>query len=151
MSIFLITTGSSRQLLPALLYLLHPCSRIQAMTLTAPPHSLQVSMHKDVPLPRRTGSPRAADIDVEHTFQALCPLVRMSRCRGAHGCAGATKLLPGMACMPVLQEQKPVIDTRRSAGVCSDACSGVWAFLPLPRRAGVTLARYLLWGANTPL
>ena len=28
--------GSSRQLLPALLYLLHPCSRMQAITLTAP-------------------------------------------------------------------------------------------------------------------
>ena len=92
----MITTGSSRQLLPAWLYLLHPCSRIQAMTLTAQPHSLQVSMHKDVPVPRRTGSPRAVYIDVEHTFQALCPLVRMSRCRGAHGCAGATKsLIPG--------------------------------------------------------
>jgi len=56
----------------------------------------------------------------------------------AQGCAGAAKdrksesgqyryqtrvstalprLLPGMACMPVLQEQKPVIETRFSAGV----------------------------------
>ena len=43
-----------------------------------------------------------------------------------------------------------VIDARRSAGVRSGVSSGVWAFLPLPRRAGVTCARYLLLGANTP-
>ena len=52
--------------------------------------------------------------------------------------------------MPVLQEQKPVIEARRSAGVCSCVSSGVWFFLPFPRFAGVTRARYLLWGANTP-
>jgi len=69
------------------------------------------------------------NIDIEYSLQSLGP-----------------GLLPGMACMPVLQEQKPVIDTRRSAGVCS----GVWVLLPWPRRAGVTRARYLLWGANTP-
>jgi hypothetical protein len=50
--------------------------------------------------------------------------------------------------MPVLQEQKPVIDARRSAGVrCS---SQALAFLPLPRLAFVTQARCLLFGANTP-
>ncbi len=88
----MITTGSSRQLLPALLYLLHPCSRIQAMILTAPPHSLQVS------------------ISILNTrFNRLAQ----------------------------------VIDTRRSAGVCSGVSSGVRIFLPWPRRAGVTRARYL--------
>ena len=36
------------------------------------------------------------DVDIEHAFQTLCPLVRMSRCRVAHGCAGAASLLmPG--------------------------------------------------------
>jgi len=43
-----------------------------------------------------------------------------------------------------------VIDTRCSAGVWSCVCSGVWGFLPLPRLAGVTRARYLLFGASTP-
>jgi len=46
--------------------------------------------------------------------------------------------------MPVLQEQKPVIDARRSAGVCSGVSSGVWIFLPLPSLAGVTRASLLL-------
>ena len=32
---------------------------------------------------------------------------------------GAPRLLPWMACMPVLQEQKPVIEARFSAGVWS--------------------------------
>jgi hypothetical protein len=48
--------------------------------------------------------------------------------------------------MPVLQEQKPVIDAHRWAAVWS--CSfGVLSFLPLPRLAGVSNARHLLWGA----
>jgi len=38
------------------------------MILTAPPHSQQVSMHTDVPVPRRTGSPRAANIDGEYPY-----------------------------------------------------------------------------------
>ena len=41
-----------------------------------------------------------------------------------------------------------VIDARRSAGVCGS--SAPMAFLPLPRLAGVTKARCLLFGANTP-
>jgi hypothetical protein len=52
--------------------------------------------------------------------------------------------------MPVLQEQKPVMDARRSAGVWFCLVSAVIAFLLLPRLAGVTNARYLLLGANTP-
>ena len=43
-SIFSMTAGSSRQLLPALPYLLHPCSRMQAIILAAPPQWLHVSM-----------------------------------------------------------------------------------------------------------
>jgi hypothetical protein len=43
-----------------------------------------------------------------------------------------------------------VIDARRSAGVWSCCCCAAIPFLPLPRPAGVTNARYLLWGANTP-
>ena len=43
-----------------------------------------------------------------------------------------------------------VIDARCSAGVWSCVSSGVGVFLPFPRLAGVTRARYLLWGANTP-
>ena len=39
-----MTSGSSRLWLPASLYLLHPCSRMQAMILTGPPQLLQVSM-----------------------------------------------------------------------------------------------------------
>jgi len=37
-----------------------------------------------------------------------------------------------------------------SAGVWSSASFGVLTFFPLPRLAGVTIARYLLFGANTP-
>ncbi len=48
-------------------------------------------------------------------------------------------------------ESGQVIDARRSAGVWSDVSSQALTFLPLPRLAGVTRARYLLWGANTPL
>ena len=51
--------------------------------------------------------------------------------------------------MPVLQEQKPVIEARFSAGVWSASLAKL-DFLRLPRLAGVTLARYLLFGANTP-
>jgi hypothetical protein len=42
-----------------------------------------------------------------------------------------------------------VIEARFSAGVWS-ASSAEWDFLRLPRLAGVTFARYLLLGANTP-
>ena len=42
-----------------------------------------------------------------------------------------------------------VIEARFSAGIWS-ASSVEWGFLRLPRLAGVTLARYLLLGANTP-
>ena len=52
--------------------------------------------------------------------------------------------------MPVLQEQKPVIEARFSAAVWSCALFGTLTFLPLPRFASVTCARYLLLGANTP-
>jgi len=62
---------------------------------------------------------------------------------GTHVSSAWPRLLPGMACMPVLQEQKPVIDAWRSAGV--------WAFLPFPRLVGVTSAPTLLLGANTPI
>ncbi len=98
-SIFAITTGSSRQLLPALLYLLHPCSRMQAITLTAPPHSLQVSM------------------SMLNTRFSLCA---------------------------------QVIDARCSAAVCCCVSCAVLVCLPVPRLAGVTNARTLLLGANTP-
>ncbi len=40
-----------------------------------------------------------------------------------------------------------VIDARRSAGVWSGVSSQALTFLPLPRLAGVTRARYLLFGA----
>ena len=43
-----------------------------------------------------------------------------------------------------------VIEARFSAGVWSSASFGVLTFFPLPRLAGVTRARYLLFGANTP-
>jgi hypothetical protein len=36
-------------------------------------------------------------------------------------------------------------------GVGSGCCCAALAFLPVPRWAGVTHARYLLFGANTPL
>ena len=39
---------------------------------------------------------------------------------------------------------------RRSAGVVSSGESAVRALLPLPRLAGVTCARWALFGANTP-
>jgi hypothetical protein len=42
-----------------------------------------------------------------------------------------------------------VIEARRSAGVCSCVSSTALALLPLPRFAGVTHARCLLFGANT--
>ncbi len=42
-----------------------------------------------------------------------------------------------------------VIEARFSTGVWSTSSTG-WHFLCLPRRAGVTFARYLLLGANTP-
>jgi len=51
--------------------------------------------------------------------------------------------------MPVLQEQKPVIAARFSAGVWSVSSTEL-NFLRLPRLAGVTLARYSPLGANTP-
>jgi len=43
-----------------------------------------------------------------------------------------------------------VIEERCSAGVCSRASFGATIFFLLPRFAGVTRARYLLLGANTP-
>jgi hypothetical protein len=43
-----------------------------------------------------------------------------------------------------------VIEAHFSAGVWL-VPSGDWVFLHLPRLAGVTSARYLLLGANTPL
>jgi hypothetical protein len=52
--------------------------------------------------------------------------------------------------MPVLQEQKPVIDARRSAGDWHCPSSSALRLLPLPRLEGVTCIRYLLLGANTP-
>jgi len=72
---------------------------MQAITLTAPPHSLQASM------------------SMLNT--------RRKRCA-------------------------QVIDARRSAEVWSGVSSSDFVFLPLPRLAGVTSARYLLLGANTP-
>ena len=52
--------------------------------------------------------------------------------------------------MPVLQEQKPAIDARRSAGAGPSVASDVLASLPLPRLAGVTRARCALLGVKTP-
>ena len=43
-----------------------------------------------------------------------------------------------------------VIDARRSAAVGSSASAAATAWPPLPRLAGVTRARYWLFGANTP-
>jgi len=43
-----------------------------------------------------------------------------------------------------------VIAARRSAGVWSCLSFAILVFLPLPRFAGVTSARCLLFGANTP-
>ena len=43
-----------------------------------------------------------------------------------------------------------LIEARRSAGVRSSACSFEVRWLPFPRLAGVTRARYWLLGANTP-
>ena len=43
-----------------------------------------------------------------------------------------------------------LIDARRSAEVCSWPSSETLGLLPLPRLAGVTAARRLLFGANTP-
>jgi hypothetical protein len=43
-----------------------------------------------------------------------------------------------------------VMDVRRSAGVWSGRSSGGLAVLPLPSLAGITTARYWLWGANIP-
>ena len=44
----------------------------------------------------------------------------------------------------------PLGDARRSAGVWMGGSSGSCALAPLPRLAGVTLARDWLWGVNTP-
>ena len=52
--------------------------------------------------------------------------------------------------MPVLQEQKPAIEARRSPGVGAFESPVEQRWLPLPRFAGVTRARYRLLGANTP-
>jgi len=43
-----------------------------------------------------------------------------------------------------------VIAARRSAGVGPSFVSTVLSLLPLPRLAGVSRARWALWGANTP-
>ena len=43
-----------------------------------------------------------------------------------------------------------VIEARFSAGLWSCTSSGVLTFFPLPRFAGVTSTRYLLFGAKTP-
>ena len=43
-----------------------------------------------------------------------------------------------------------VIAARRSAGVGSSGSAALASRPPLPRLAGVTRARYLLLGANTP-
>ena len=43
-----------------------------------------------------------------------------------------------------------VIAARRSAGVGASVSAGSACRPPLPRLAGVTRARYLLFGANTP-
>ena len=88
-SILLITSGSSRQLLPALLYLLHPCSRMQAIILTAPPHSLQVSM------------------SMLNTRFSLCAQVIDARCSAGVCCCVSCAV---MACLPVPRwcYQRPV-------------------------------------------
>ena len=43
-----------------------------------------------------------------------------------------------------------VMDTQRPAGVGSCGSSGTFGSLPLPRFAGVSFTRCLLFGANTP-
>ncbi len=62
---------------------------------------------------------------------------------------GGPRLLPWMACMPVLQEQKPVMVLRFSSGVLLSSCR------LFPRRAVVTRVLCLLFGwcgipTNTP-
>ena len=91
------------------------------------------------------------NVDIEYAFQSLCPLVRMSRCRGAQGCAGAAigQDVPVPRSTGMCGSGQ-VIDARRSAGVGSGCCCAAIPFLPLPRWAGVTNARYLLFGANIP-
>lgn len=49
-----------------------------------------------------------------------------------------------------LKRWAQVIEARRSVGVWSCASSGLLGTRPLPRLAGVTRARCLLLGANTP-
>jgi hypothetical protein len=78
--IFLITAGSSRQLLPAWLYLLHPCSRILAIILTSPPHLSQISIY-----------PRAPSLDAAHQFTLSMLNTRFNRWAHWSGCPGAAE------------------------------------------------------------
>ena len=64
------------------------------------------------------------DVDGENTLQSLCP-------------EPAPDLIQGLS-MP---------GVRRALGLAACRCL---VFLPLPRFAGVTCARYLLVSANTP-
>jgi hypothetical protein len=73
---------------------------------------------------RPAAFPAGLDVDIEHPLKASLP--------GA--CFWCARL----------------IDARRSAGVCSWPASVALGLLPLPRLAGVTNARCLLFGANTP-
>jgi len=88
-------------------------SSMHAITFTAPPHSLQVSMY-----------PRAPSLDAVHQFTLSILNTRLSRF--AHDIA---------IC--------------RCAGNFSEHSSS-GNFLLFPRFAGVTSARHLLFGANTP-
>jgi|GEM_PF-1761727 hypothetical protein len=73
---------------------------------------------------RPAAFPAGLDVDIEHPLETSPP--------GAYfWCA-------------------QLIDTRRSAGVCSWPASVALGLFPLPRLAGVTAARCLLFGANTP-
>ena len=89
-------------------------SSIQAMILTSPPHSLQVSMY-----------PRAPSLDAAHQFTLSMSKTRFNLCA-------------------------QVIEARFSAAVWSCASSGILTFFSLPRFAGVTSTRCLLFGAKTP-
>ena len=52
--------------------------------------------------------------------------------------------------MPVFREKKQAIAAQRSASLRSSEYAGVACWSPLPRVAGVTRRRCLLFGAKTP-
>jgi len=78
------------------------------------------------------------DVDIKHPLETSPP--------GAYfWCAQLIeKVRPGTG------REAGLGHTRRSAAVCSWPASVALGLFPLPRLAGVTAARCLLFGANTP-